>query len=137
MPNQRRIFLKILAAAPLLACNGASGSPAAFGDVPAGNVSATKVGLLSIVPNAPAILGRDSDGLYAMTITCPHQGCDVNPSGSTLECPCHGSRFDSNGNVVQGPANTGLAHFAVAVDATGNITVSGGTQVASSTRTAV
>jgi Rieske Fe-S protein len=137
MQNQRRVFLKILAAAPLLACNGASGAPAAFGDVAAGNVSATTVGVLTVVPNAPAILGRDSQGLYAMTITCPHQGCDVSPSGSVLECPCHGSRFDSNGNVLQGPANTGLVHFAVSVDAAGSITVSGGMQVASSARTAV
>jgi Rieske Fe-S protein len=137
MQNQRRAFLKILAAAPVLACSSASGAPATFGDVAAGNVSATMVGTLSVVPNAPAILARDDQGLYAMTITCPHQGCDVSPSGSTLECPCHGSRFDSNGNVLQGPANTGLVHFAVSVDASGGITISGGTRVTSSVRTPV
>jgi Rieske Fe-S protein len=137
MQNQRRVFLKILAAAPLLACSSTSGSPAAFGDVAAGNVSATKVGTLSVVSNAPAILARDEQGLYAMTITCPHQGCDVNPSGSTLECPCHGSRFDSNGNVLQGPANTGLVHYAVSVDGAGNITINGGAQVASGVRAVV
>jgi cytochrome b6-f complex iron-sulfur subunit len=61
----------------------------------------------------------------------------VDPSGSTLECPCHGSRFDSNGNVLQGPANTGLVHYAVSLDAAGNMTIHGGTQVASNVRTAV
>ena len=137
MQNQRRVFLKILAAAPLLACNSTSGGPATFGDAPAGNVSATKVGTLSVVPNAPVILARDEQGLYAMTITCPHQGCDVNPSGNKLDCPCHGSVFDSDGNVLQGPANTGLVHFAVSVDAAGAITVNGGSQVSASVRTAV
>jgi Rieske Fe-S protein len=137
MQNQRRVFLKILAAAPLLACNSVSGAPATFGDVAVGNVSATQVGTLSVVPNAPAILARDEQGLYAMTITCPHQGCDVSPSGGMLECPCHGSRFDGNGNVLQGPANTGLVHYAVSLDAAGSITINGSVQVASNVRTAV
>jgi nitrite reductase/ring-hydroxylating ferredoxin subunit len=125
MQNSRRSLLKILAATPLVACSGNSGAAASFGVVSTGNVSSTSVDALSIVPDAPAILGRDSNGLYAMTITCTHQGCDVAPSGSTLECPCHGSKFDSNGAVLQGPAAAPLVHFAVAVDASGNITVDG------------
>jgi Rieske Fe-S protein len=133
--------MKILAVAPLMACAagcaGASGSPASFGKVPAGNVSNTTEGMLSVVQNAPAILARDKNGLYAMTITCTHQGCDVSPDGTTLYCGCHGSRFDSNGNVQAGPAGSPLVHFAVSLDAAGNITVDGTTQVAASTRTAV
>ena len=137
MQDQRRNVLKILAAAPLMACAGASGSPASFGKVPAGNVSNTMQDTLAVVPNAPAILARDKDGLYAMTITCTHQSCDVSPEGTTLFCSCHGSRFDSNGNVLAGPAGSPLVHFAVSVDAAGNITVDGTTQVAASVRTAV
>jgi cytochrome b6-f complex iron-sulfur subunit len=100
-------------------------------------VSSTSVGSLSVVPSAPAILARDAGGLYAMTITCTHEGCDVVPSGTTLDCPCHGSRFDSNGNVLQGPAGSPLVHFAVTVDASGAITVDGTMQVAASVRTIV
>jgi Rieske Fe-S protein len=136
MKNQRRTFLKIVAASPLLACSK-SGAPASFGQVSAGNVSSTRVDTLTVVPDAPAILGRDTDGLYAMTITCTHEGCDVTPTGTTLYCPCHGSRFDSNGNVQNGPANAPLVHFAVTVDAAGNITVDGTMQVAETVRTAV
>jgi Rieske Fe-S protein len=118
MQSQRRAFLKILAATPLVACSGgSSGAAASFGKVPAGNVSETREGVISVVPNAPAVLARDADGLYAMTITCPHQGCDVTPSGTTLFCPCHGSRFDSNGAVLNGPAGSPLVHFAVTLDA--------------------
>jgi Rieske Fe-S protein len=139
MQTQRRRFLKVLAVSPLMAaCSGSnSGAAQSFGAVSAGNVSATKVGTLDIMPNAPAILARDAQGLYAMTITCPHQGCDVEPQSGALYCPCHGSRFDSNGKVLQGPANSPLVHFAVSVDAAGNITVDGTAQVAATVRTAV
>ena len=137
MPDPRRKFLKILAASPLVACSSGSGAPASFGVVAAGNVSSAPVGTLSVVPNAPAILARDSDGLYAMTITCTHEGCDVTPTGVTLYCPCHGSRFDDNGAVLQGPASSALVHFAVTLDANGAITVDGTKQVAASARTAV
>jgi Rieske Fe-S protein len=137
MNNRRRRFLQILAASPLVACSGGSGAPASFGLVSAGNVSGTSVGTLSVVPNAPAVLARDSAGLYAMTITCTHDGCDVTPTGGTLYCPCHGSRFDSNGNVLQGPAGTALVHFAVSLDANGGIFVDGSQQVAASVRVAI
>ena len=87
------------------------------------------------------MLGRDSGGLYAMTVTCTHQGCDVEPFGSgtsaTVRCPCHGSQFDRNGAVIHGPASSPLTHFAVAVDASGNITIHGGTTVGADVRTAV
>jgi cytochrome b6-f complex iron-sulfur subunit len=128
----------MLAATPLAACSGGSGAPASFGKVPGGNVSDTSEGLLAVVPNAPAVLARDANGLYAMTITCTHESCDVAPSnGTTLFCSCHGSLFDNNGAVLRGPASSPLVHFAVTVDAAGNITVDGTTQVAASVRTAV
>lgn len=136
MHNPRRYFLKVLAATPLLACSGNSGAPASFGVVSAGNVSTTTVGSLTVVPGAPAILARDAGGLYALTITCTHEGCDVSPSGSTLYCPCHGSRFDDNGAVLQGPAGSPLVHFAVTVDANGAVTIDGSKQVAASVRVA-
>ena len=89
----------------------------------------------------PVFVGRDAGGLYAVTSTCTHQGCDVRAEGSgdsaLLMCPCHGSTFDRNGNVTRGPANKALAHFAVEIDASGNVTVHGGTQVGAATRTVV
>jgi menaquinol-cytochrome c reductase iron-sulfur subunit len=33
----------------------------------------------------------------AFTATCPHLGCSVNFTGSEFLCPCHGGRFDLNG----------------------------------------
>jgi len=118
--------------------SGAGGSRALMpGGESAGNVNAINVGTLKVLPNLPIVLGRDAQGLYAMTITCPHQGCAVTPQASSLYCPCHGSRFDSNGGVINGPARSPLVHFAVSVDAAGNISVYPASQVASGVRTMV
>jgi glycine/D-amino acid oxidase-like deaminating enzyme/nitrite reductase/ring-hydroxylating ferredoxin subunit len=54
---------------------------------------------------------RDLNGeLYPFSAVCPHLGCIVhwNQADRTFDCPCHGSRFDRYGEVVNGPANTGL-----------------------------
>jgi len=141
--NSRRVFLCTSAAMGLsLGCASGSGSePEAFGSVAAGNVSTLPVGTLRAVAGAPVIVGRDASGLYAMTSTCTHEGCDMAADGQIgsngVFCGCHGSRFDANGGVLQGPANAPLVHFAVSVDAAGNVTVDGSAKVAASTRTAV
>jgi Rieske Fe-S protein len=54
---------------------------------------------------------RDSHGeLHECSAICPHLGCvvDWNSAEKTWDCPCHGSRFDPYGKVLNGPANTGL-----------------------------
>jgi Rieske Fe-S protein len=52
----------------------------------------------------------------AVTVSriCTHQGCTValpGPPGATLDCPCHGSRFQTDGQVVRGPAVRALSSF--------------------------
>lgn len=41
---------------------------------------------------------------------CTHLGCRLtwNPEEESYDCPCHGSRFDKNGNKIDGPAQCGL-----------------------------
>lgn len=42
---------------------------------------------------------------------CTHLGCITRPNndrGGEWLCPCHGSRFDASGRVIQGPANHNL-----------------------------
>ena len=54
---------------------------------------------------------RDTTGaLHKRSAICPHLGCivDWNSIEKTWDCPCHGSRFDGYGRVLNGPANTGL-----------------------------
>ena len=54
---------------------------------------------------------RDRAGVvHAYSAVCPHAGCIVhwNPTEGSWDCPCHGSRFDPYGHVINGPANMPL-----------------------------
>jgi len=54
---------------------------------------------------------RDQAGLvHEYTAVCPHLGCIVqwNHGEGTFDCPCHGSRFNQHGEVINGPANVNL-----------------------------
>ncbi len=56
-------------------------------------------------------VSRGSDGtLRAVSAVCTHLGCDVawNGAEKTWDCPCHGSRFSPEGQVINGPAVTDL-----------------------------
>jgi Rieske Fe-S protein len=55
---------------------------------------------------------RDPQGkLHEHSAVCTHLGCIVHWNGAekTFDCPCHGSRYDRYGKVINGPANKPLA----------------------------
>lgn len=54
---------------------------------------------------------RDEEGvIHTLSPTCTHMGCIVNwnQKEKSWDCPCHGARFDTNGNVLTGPATIEL-----------------------------
>jgi thiosulfate dehydrogenase [quinone] large subunit len=64
------------------------------------------------------VLQLQAGQFSAFDSTCPHQGCEVHfdsPSDG-FTCPCHGSRFDAHGQLLSGPATTGLTAVPVHVE---------------------
>jgi glycine/D-amino acid oxidase-like deaminating enzyme/nitrite reductase/ring-hydroxylating ferredoxin subunit len=62
---------------------------------------------------APVAVYREPDGtLHRLSAVCVHLGCVVrwNAAERTWDCPCHGSRYDRFGTVINGPANSNLPH---------------------------
>lgn len=54
---------------------------------------------------------KDEQGrVFAVSVRCPHLGCQLewNPDEKSWDCPCHGSRFDYQGNLIGNPAQCDL-----------------------------
>ncbi len=77
--------------------------------------------LRDIEPECGAVLRRglskvavyrdDKGKAHEMSAVCPHLGCIVHWNGAekSWDCPCHGSRFDKFGKVINGPSNADLS----------------------------
>lgn len=64
-------------------------------------------------------------GFSAVSAVCTHLGCITQwkPELDRIACPCHGSKFDKNGMVMNGPAPRPLPHFAMRLMPDGNLLV--------------
>jgi glycine/D-amino acid oxidase-like deaminating enzyme/nitrite reductase/ring-hydroxylating ferredoxin subunit len=58
-----------------------------------------------------AVYRDGDDHLHAVSSVCTHMGCHVhfNTAQKTWDCPCHGARFDVDGQVLEGPTTRALA----------------------------
>ena len=68
---------------------------------------------------------RQADGFRALSSVCTHLGCITRyqPDERIIACPCHGSRFDLDGEVLAGPAPRPLPRFAMDLGTEGEIQV--------------
>jgi cytochrome b6-f complex iron-sulfur subunit len=99
------------AARPSSSAAPPAGALAKLSAIPVGgSIAATHAG-------KPITLARPSAGtVAAFSAICTHMGCTVNPGGSKLNCPCHGSVYNAfTGQVLQGPAPRPLPSVAVHV----------------------
>lgn len=63
----------------------------------------------------PVYIGRDSKGVFAYDMTCPHAGCQPTffADRNTWVCPCHASTFTVTGQFTGGPAQRSPPRWAV------------------------
>ena len=72
-------------------------------------------GSATFLPERQLYVFNSADGFYCISSVCTHLGCNVKRGGPGFECPCHGSQFDENGQVVRGPAPAALAWYALSL----------------------
>lgn len=73
-------------------------------DVPAGGAL--------VLPEPGVAVARSTAGrLEVLSLTCTHLGCRVTATEDGFACPCHGSLFDRQGQVVRGPATAPLVRL--------------------------
>ena len=59
---------------------------------------------------------HESGDFVALLASCTHRGCQPDPVGDRLVCPCHGSEFDLEGGVLEGPAERPLTRYPARVE---------------------
>ena len=127
-PISRRSFMAgVCAVVALGAGEGPAAANTAVKKLPGGRISvnlkampalakvggATRIGSVKGVPVAIARTGTSK--YIAFNLACPHQGVTVTRNESGWVCNAHGSEFEPDGDLVLGPATTGLARVPVKI----------------------
>jgi cytochrome b6-f complex iron-sulfur subunit len=88
---------------------------------PLGPASKYDIGSQTVLPDVPAVLIHSANGFVALSLVCTHLGCTVEEQSEGFACPCHGSRYDRQGNLLRGPAVRALQRLRLETDADGNL----------------
>jgi cytochrome b6-f complex iron-sulfur subunit len=83
--------------------------------VPVTGTALATAGTLALVRTSAGdvlVARTGADSFVALSAGCTHQACEITGyAGQNFVCPCHGSRFDTSGRVVNGPATSALRQF--------------------------
>jgi menaquinol-cytochrome c reductase iron-sulfur subunit len=76
------------------------------------------VGMLVALPEQKLFVFHDAQGFFAMSAVCTHLGCltRYEKEENRIFCPCHGSRYSTDGQVVVGPAPRALHRLAMTLE---------------------
>jgi cytochrome b6-f complex iron-sulfur subunit len=86
---------------------------------------------VTLLPDHRVFVFRTARGFYTVSAVCTHLGCNVNhEENDGFACPCHGSRYDANGQVTRGPAPQPLAWFGLSLSPRGELVIDRGRLVA-------
>jgi len=131
-PVSRRDFLKLAARASLWLAGalGLAGLARFFSfetgtpmpdEFDLGPAEAFPDGSRTLRPEVPAVVYKRGGELTALSLTCTHLGCTVEAEGEGFACPCHGSRYDADGEVLAGPAREPLRRLRLEVTEEGMV----------------
>jgi Rieske Fe-S protein len=86
----------------------AGGAIAKTSDVPVGS---------GVIVDDVVVTQPTAGDFKGFSSKCTHKGCAVNKvADGTIDCPCHGSKFNLDGTVAHGPATNPLEAKAISVD---------------------
>ncbi len=88
-----------------------------------GDAAQFPAGSRTVLSDVPAVLFATASGFKAMSLVCTHLGCMVEEADGGFKCPCHGSRYDAQGNVERGPARLPLRQLRVEQTAQGRLLI--------------
>lgn len=91
----------------------------------AGNPDLYPVNSVTYIQDQQVYIVRSNDGFYAVSAVCTHLGCITQwkPEVNQIACPCHGSKFKSDGSKVEGPAPRPLPHYSLTLAPNGELVV--------------
>ena len=118
----------VLTAGALAACGSGEDKPAASGESSSSESAQAEEGKGAIAKTADVPVGSGvivddvvvtqpaAGDFKAFSSSCTHKGCAVNKvADGTIDCPCHGSKFNLDGTVAHGPATKPLTAKAITV----------------------
>jgi len=80
-----------------------------------GDITNFPAGSRTVRSDIPAVIINRDGEIIAQSLVCTHLGCTLAESASGFDCPCHGSKFDENGNGLAGPAQKPLKNRRVEI----------------------
>ncbi|MBI5353206.1 MAG: Rieske (2Fe-2S) protein [Chloroflexi bacterium] len=80
-----------------------------------GDVASYPIGSRTVRSDIPAVIYNRQGEILAYSLVCTHLGCTIENNDNGFACPCHGSQFDRDGVVLEGPAQKPLKRLRVEV----------------------